>query len=221
MINILVYNNFSNRMETFSRQLYQPMPYNTGNTLSVGEFRGKSASDLIWTSRRVMEAWNSTRNAWGRPIYVGYAFRRIGEGGHANQSQHYAGTAFDVAQNLQNTERNQLRDLAQRLGVWGYVEPAYLTPTWVHFDGRRGTPACSAGYPLLAEGMHGVYVCTLQDALGTAGIPGIGVDGVFGPGTRQGVVRFQRENGLSADGVVGCQTWTRLTAMVNGIFRRG
>ena len=71
----------------------------------------------------------SNRSAWGKPIYVGYAFRRIGEGGHANQSQHYAGVAFDVAQNLDNAQRDQLRNLAESLGVWGYVEPAYLTPT--------------------------------------------------------------------------------------------
>lgn len=220
MINILVYNQYTNQMETHVRTLSQPMPYVTGNTLSVGEFRGKSNSDLIWTGNRVMESWNITRSAWGRPIYVGYAFRRIGEGGHSNQSQHYAGTAFDVAQNMGPSDRNRLRDLAASLGVWTYVEPAYLTPTWVHFDRRYGQPACSAGYPMLMQGLRGVYVCTLQDALATAGIPGVGIDGVFGPATRRGVVRFQQENGLAADGIVGCQTWTRLTAMTNGILRR-
>ena len=220
MINVLVYNHFAGRMDKYALQLYDPMPYITGRTLTVGEFRARSNSNLIWTDSRAMLAWNATRSAWGKSIYVGYAFRRIGEGGHSNQSQHYAGVAFDVAQNAGNAARSQLRNLAEDLGVWSYVEPAHLTPTWVHFDARHGRPACSAGYPMLRQGDRGIYVCTLQDALGTAGIPSVGIDGIFGPGTRAAVVRFQRENNLSADGVAGCGTWTRLTAMTNGLFRR-
>ena len=220
MINILVYNSQSGRMEWYARELSAPMPYALTGTLSVREFRGKSNSELIWTDRRAMEAWNTTRRAWGRPIYVGYAFRRIGEGGHADMSQHYAGVSFDVGQNLNTSERRQLRSLASSLGVWGYVEPESLTPTWVHFDRRTGVPACArGGYPVLSQGVIGVYVALLQDALGTVGIPSVGVDGVFGPNTRNAVMRFQRENGLGADGVVGCATWTRLTSMANGKFR--
>ena len=218
-IHILVYNHRRGRMERYARQLHDPMPYNAGGTLTVGEFRARSHSDLIWTGTHVMESWNATRSAWGRPIYVGYAFRRIGEGGHSNQSQHYAGTSFDVAQNLSAAERDRLRNLASSLGVWTYVEPAYLTPTWVHFDARKGTPACAAGYPLLVEGLVGVYVCVLQDALATAGIPAVAVDGVFGPRTGAAVRSFQRENGMTPDGIVGCQTWTTLTALTNGAFR--
>jgi len=219
MITVLVYNNQTGRMERYHRELYQAMPYVEGNTLTVREFRGKSKSNIIWTDRRAMYAWNRTRSAWGKPIYVGYAFRRIGEGGHADQSQHYAGMAFDVAQNLDNAQRNQLRNLAQSLGVWGYVEPASLTPTWVHMDRRLGPPACSAGYPLLREGMRGVYVATLQDALQTIGIANVSIDGVFGPKTRSAVQAFQRKNGLTADGIVGCATWTALTAQANNYYR--
>ena len=39
---ILVYNNATNRMETFNRELSQSMPYNTNSTLTVREFRGVS-----------------------------------------------------------------------------------------------------------------------------------------------------------------------------------
>ena len=123
MITVLVYNNRTGRMERYTRNLWDPMPYNQNNTLTVAEFRGKSASNILWTDRRAMEAWNRTRTAWGSPIHVGYAFRRIGEGGHADQSQHYAGVSFDVAQNLNTAARDQLRDLAASLGVWSYVEP--------------------------------------------------------------------------------------------------
>jgi peptidoglycan hydrolase-like protein with peptidoglycan-binding domain len=36
------------------------------------------------------------------------------------------------------------------------------------------------------------------------------LDGIFGPGTHDAVVTFQRRNGLSPDGVVGEKTWTKL-----------
>jgi len=219
MINVLVYNNQTDQMERYPLNLGDPMPYSLGSTLSVREFRSVSSSNVVWTDRRVMLAWNSTRSSWGQAIYVGYAFRRIGEGGHSNQSQHYAGTAFDVGQNLSATSRNSLRNLANSLGVWTYVEPANLTPTWVHFDRRLTPPACAAGFPLIRQGNRGVYTCTLQDALGTAGIPDVGIDGVFGPLTAEGVRTFQRENGLTADGIVGCLTWTALTALTNGYYR--
>lgn len=59
--------------------------------------------------------------------------------------------------------RADLRNLASSSGIWNYVEPASLTPTWVHFDER----ARVAGYPIVRQGAKGVYVCVLQDSLNT------------------------------------------------------
>ena len=219
MPNIIVYNNRTNRMERGFFNLNDPMPY-AGPSLTVREFRGSSRSDLLWTDVRAMEAWRQFRTYWGRPIYVGYAFKRIGEGGHSDQSQHYAGMSFDVGQNLADAERSRLRNAAIQSGIWSYVEPASLTPTWVHFDKRQGTPACpTGGYPLLREGSRGTYAATLQDALQTVGIPAVAIDGIFGPGTKKAVQTFQRENGLAVDGIVGCNTWRELTKKANGALR--
>ena len=220
MINILIYNTASKRMETFVRELGDPMPYITGRTLTVGEFRSKSTSGVIWSDTVTMDSWDRQRATWGRPIYVGYAFRRIGEGGHSNQSQHYAGVAFDVGQNLNRANLNELWRSASNSGLWTYVEPQSLTPTWVHFDRRTNPPACqTGGYPLQKLGSRGNYVCLLQDALATVGIPAVMIDGSFGPITENAVRLFQRENALSPDGIVGCLTWTKLTAMANNKFR--
>lgn len=82
MAKILVYNNYANRMETYYRGLAEAMPYNSNRTLTIGEFRGSSGSDILWTDRRCMEAWNSFRYIYGRPIFVGFAFKRPWEGGH-------------------------------------------------------------------------------------------------------------------------------------------
>lgn len=55
----------------------------------------------------------------------------------------------------------------------------------------------------------GSDVLTLQQALSRQGIAVI-ADGIFGPGSDRAVRQFQASRGLTADGVVGPQTWTRL-----------
>lgn len=211
MATILVYNNDTNKMEKYIRSEREAMPYNTNRTLLVREFRGASNSNILWTTRNTMRSWNSTRYLYGAPIPVGYAFRRSWEGGHTGQSQHYAGVAFDVAQTLSNSKRNTLRNLAINSGVWSYVEPASLTPTWVHFDKRSFPAACSTGgYPLVKQGSKGVYVLIAQDGLNTLGYTTGGLDGVFGTKTKNAVIRYQRSRGLSADGIIGCNTWRSL-----------
>ena len=215
MAKIIVYNNDTDRMEVHYRGENEPMPYNTNGTLRVREFRGSSKSQTLWTTKRAMQAWNSQRFIWGSPINVGFAFKRPWEGGHGQQSQHYAGTAFDVAQGWTNARRGELRRSAINSGLWNYVEPVSISPTWVHFDRRQLPPACSAGgYPMLRQGSRSVYVLILQDGLNTLGYPTGGLDGSFGPATRNAVMNYQRNNGLGADGIVGCATWTSLQANV-------
>lgn len=217
MAKILVYNQDTNRMETFYRNENDSMPYNTNRTLRVREFRGSSKSNILWTDKRTMQAWNSQRYIYGAPIKVGFAFKRPYEGGHGNQSQHYAGTAFDVGQNLTNAQRAVLRNSAKSSGLWGYVEPVSLSPTWVHFDRRFGTPACSSGgFPLIKRGSRGNYVCIAQDDLNTLGYRTGGLDGVFGEQTYNAVRNYQRSRGLAVDGIIGCNTWRSLQENVVG-----
>ena len=217
MAKILVYNQDTNRMESFIRNESDAMPYNTNRTLKVREFRGSSKSNILWTDKRTMQAWNSQRYIYGAPIYVGFAFKRPYEGGHGNQSQHYAGTAFDVGQNLTNAQRTVLRNSAKNSGVWTYVEPVSLSPTWVHFDRRFGTPACASGeFPLIKRGSRGNYVCIAQDDLNTLGYRTGGLDGVFGEQTYSAVRRYQSSRGLSVDGIIGCNTWRSLQENVVG-----
>ena len=220
MAKIIVFNNDTNRMETYYRNLSDPMPYNSNGTLKVREFRGSSASPTLWTTKRTMQSWNSQRYVWGKPIDVGFAFKRPYEGGHGSQSQHYAGTAFDVGQRMSNSQRNSLRNSAINSGIWSYVEPVSISPTWVHFDKRFGSPACSSGgFPLLKRGSISNYVLIAQDDLNTLGYPTGGLDGIFGTQTRNAVIAYQRSRGLSADGIVGCNTWRSLQENVVGTGR--
>jgi len=84
MAKIIVFNNDTNRMETYFRGEEEPMPYNTNGTLRVGEFRGSSNSPTLWTTKRAMQSWNSQRYIYGSLIPVGFAFKRPWEGGHRN-----------------------------------------------------------------------------------------------------------------------------------------
>jgi len=139
------------------------------------------------------------------------------KGGHGTLSQHYAGTAFDVGQTLSNTRRIALWNSARSSGVWSYVEPISLTPTWVHWDKRFGIPACSSGgYPTLRRGSISNYVCIAQDDLNTLGFNTGGLDGIYGARTQEAVRNYQTRAGLTADGIVGCNTWRALQNAVIG-----
>lgn len=122
MAKIIIFNNDTNRMETYTRSETAAMPYNANRTLTVKEFRGSSKSNILWTTKRTMQSWNSQRYIWGGQIPVGFAFKRPYEGGHGTQSQHYAGVAFDVGQTLSQTRRRALWNRANSSGVWSYVE---------------------------------------------------------------------------------------------------
>lgn len=215
MAKVMIYNPSTSRMEVYYRGYSERMPY--ANNMTVGEFRGTSKSDIVWSDKRLIDSWNILRRNYGKPIRIGAAFKRIGEGGHTGMSQHYAGLALDIGQNLSSAERDKLRSLAINLGIFTYIEPKVLTPTWIHVDKRFGTPACGrGGYPLVRRGDKGVYVAVLQDALNTLGHNAGVIDGIFGSKTMDAVIRFQKANGLSADGIVSCNTWEKLTSKAVG-----
>lgn len=63
---------------------------------------------------------------------------------------------------------------------------------------------------LLLKNSQGQLVKTLQQKLLELGYNIGAVDGVFGPKTEVAVLKFQTDNGLDIDGVVGDQTWDAL-----------
>jgi len=67
------------------------------------------------------------------------------------------------------------------------------------------SPVASAVAKPLEKGDRGERVVQLQRALHLRP-----ADGVFGPGTRRAVKRFQRHHDIRADGVVGAGTWSMI-----------
>lgn len=62
---------------------------------------------------------------------------------------------------------------------------------------------------VLARGDTGDAVEQLQRTLSALGYA-VAIDGAFGAGTEAAVIRFQSNNSLTADGIVGPKTWAKL-----------
>lgn len=77
---------------------------------------------------------------------------------------------------------------------------------------------------VLRQGSSGPDVITLQYLLDLISeyypeIPGLTQDGIFGSGTRQSVIAFQKAMNLNADGIVGSLTWKALYDTYRGIIQ--
>jgi peptidoglycan hydrolase-like protein with peptidoglycan-binding domain len=57
----------------------------------------------------------------------------------------------------------------------------------------------------------------MQDALNALGYNTRFLDGDFGERSEEALLRFQSSQGLVNDGICGCETWRRLTALAKGI----
>jgi len=66
--------------------------------------------------------------------------------------------------------------------------------------------AALAGQSLLKQGMSGNDVLDLQVKLKKTGYYQGNPDGYFGPATRNAIINFQTQNGLTADGIAGPKT---------------
>lgn len=70
-----------------------------------------------------------------------------------------------------------------------------------------------AGCPTCRRGARGNITRLIQERLNSLGFNCGKVDGIFGAGTRAAVIAFQRAHGLSADGIVGKNTWRALLGL--------
>lgn len=69
-------------------------------------------------------------------------------------------------------------------------------------------------YPLIRQGDNLPVVGVLQKLLNRAGAS-LTADGAFGPLTKAAVQNFQRPRGLAVDGVIGQNSWPRVSANAN------
>ena len=77
-------------------------------------------------------------------------------------------------------------------------------------DGVAETALNAIEAAVLRQGSTGGEVKEVQRRLKEWGYYSGAVDGIFGAGTKQAVIAFQKKNGLTADGVVGKATFAAL-----------
>ena len=70
MAKIIVFNNDSDRMETYYRGESEAMPYNTGRTLTVREFRGSSRKSDFMDNKENYAILEQSK------IYLGWSYPR-------------------------------------------------------------------------------------------------------------------------------------------------
>lgn len=78
----------------------------------------------------------------------------------------------------------------------------------------QSAEAHSVAYPTRQAGNRNIEVVALQHLLTSRGYATT-ADGIFGTGTKDKVIAFQRAQGLTADGVVQAEEWQRLDRDLN------
>lgn len=124
-------------------------------------------------------------------------------------------TGSQVLLNLQNESNVQITFntgavnwvSASKNGVSGYMPNTFLTLSTSQL--RQGMFANAT----LQRGHEGQAVSNLQMCLTTIGYGTNGIDGIFGGDTEDAVRRFQRQNGLTEDGIAGRNTQLAMLAI--------
>jgi len=89
--------------------------------------------------------------------------------------------------------------------------------------GVSSSKAVSSGEGAVVGGMYRtpsgfeIPSVNIQKALKKAGYYNGALDGKVGPGTRDAIAAFQKDNGLTADGVCGRGTWAKLKSYLEAI----
>lgn len=139
-----------------------------------------------------LAVWNASGSHVG--VYVG--------GGYVIEARGFA----------YGTQRNKLS--SREFTVWGLYPYVEYTEEQVAIakaavNANREEKTVTIELKQLRKGSKGNQVKTLQRLLKSYGYGG-SVDGDFGTMTEERVKKYQKAKGLTADGIVGQKTWTKL-----------
>ncbi len=186
MYTVYVHNNESNRLERYKLKPYHDMPYTYANALPVSAFFANTESLVGWTSTDFLKRWTSFSKGGCRGNYF---FRRISEGGHIQQSMHYAGLSARITEEGEAT---------------------------FPFKSKKQISLFPAGYPTLYPGDIGPFVFVMQDSLLTLGFTECTLDGFFGNRTTNTLLSFKIEHALPMTPFCDTKTFDLLTFLAAG-----
>ena len=116
---------------------------------------------------------------------------------------------------------NMTQDGVVGRATWNRITQIYTAVTGISAlegEGERITIGQNPPAVVLRQNASGAHVRELQFILNVvstfnSAVPSVVIDGRFGPNTTNAVREFQRNYGLTTDGVVGPATWARLYAV--------
>ncbi len=203
MFIIFIYNDSSRRLERYSLEAYDNMPYILNNSMLVSDFFKNSSSYIGWSSSSFLQAWDSFSFGEIRPCHV---FRRLCEGGHIQNSMHFAGLAADFEISDSDTEKAKISDINN------FFRFSENYSSKIHVSSQN----LQKQFPRLSYGMSGLFVLILQDALNTLGFTGGELDGFFGSRTKHSLGEFQKSQNLPVSYEADADTWLHLTLLAAG-----
>ena len=136
-------------------------------------------------------------------LQLGYSVGKI-DGKYGAKTK-TAVSSFQKAQGL-SADGVAGKNTLARMEALKSAGPVSVIPTTTAAPSVQAPPETTYREGTLAPGMTGSAVSELQTQLKTLGYYTKGVDGNFGSGTQAAVEQFQREHGLSVDGVAGPKT---------------
>lgn len=205
---------------------------NLTKNFTVNEFacHGSGCCSTVKIDSALADILQKIRDHFGKPVTINSGYRCATHNknvGGASGSYHTKGMAADIA--VQGVAPAEVAKYAESIGVLGIG--LYETDKdgyFVHVDTRTtksfwygqaqayrstfgGAPQIRVKIEVreLSEGCTGEDVRSLQLLLAGRGFPCTS-DGIFGAATKRAVQRYQDKVGLSADGIAGPATLSKL-----------
>lgn len=178
------------------------------------EFACADKSDTVLVSDELVALLQKVREHFGKPVIITSAYRTPSHNkkvGGASGSRHLTGEAADFV--INGISPAKIGYYLEKLGASGIG--IYISSDFVHVDVRergkwRGIifsdkeENVKKYFPTVSSGSKGNSVRILQSMLK------VDSDGIFGKQTREAVKKYQKDNSLDADGIVGPLTWKSL-----------
>lgn len=185
----------------------------------VREFACNDGSDYLKIDLQLIALLQLIRDVVNKPLYINSGYRTAKYNkkvGGASNSYHLYGRAFDVS----GIESRDLAVYANSLGIKGIIK----YDTFVHIDTRDTIYHANYGGSafffdiinipyqnrLIYKGLTDYLVGCIQFRLQIKGYDVGSCDWIFGNKTYNAVLRFQQDQGLTPDGIVGVNTWNKL-----------
>lgn len=166
-----------------------------------------------WNTESNWKAKGEVRDGIPQGVIVClYYYKKDSSGKRTKTLEHtgmyYNGETIECSNGVQYS-----KSLNKKWEVWGL-------PACVDGDAPdpQPVPTPTEKKPTLRKGNRNQYVKQMQEKLAELGYDlGIcGIDGDFGTATEAAVKKFQRDHGLTADGICGPKTWAALNAAQPG-----